>query len=49
MMYRNEGGLILISKNTKTKINRTLFLSVVLYGYETSSLRLRKEHRLSVE
>jgi hypothetical protein len=38
----------LISKNLKIKIYRTVILPVVLYGYETSSLTLREEHRLSV-
>jgi hypothetical protein len=30
------------------KINKTLILLVVLYGFETWSLTLRKEHRLRV-
>jgi hypothetical protein len=38
----------LISKNLKIKIYRTQFLPVVLYGFETWSLTLREEHRLSV-
>jgi hypothetical protein len=38
----------LLSKNIKIKINRTIILPVVLYGSETWSLILRKEHRLSV-
>ena len=33
-------------KNIKIKIHRTVFLSVVFYGYETWSLTLREEHRL---
>jgi hypothetical protein len=37
----------LLSKNLTIKIYRTI-LSVVLYGYETWSLTLRKEHRLRV-
>jgi hypothetical protein len=36
----------LLSKNLKIKISRTIILPVVLYGYETWSLTLRKEHRL---
>jgi hypothetical protein len=38
----------LLSKNTKIKIYRTIILPVVLYGCETWSLTLRKEHRLRV-
>ena len=36
----------LLSKNIKIKTYRTLILSFVLYGCETWSLTLRKEHRL---
>jgi len=38
----------LLSKNTKIKIHRTIVLPFVLYGHETWSLTLRKEHRLRV-
>jgi hypothetical protein len=38
----------LLSKNTKTKIYRTINLPVVLYGCETWSLTLREERRLRV-
>jgi hypothetical protein len=38
----------LISKNLKIKIYKTVILPVVLYGCETWSLTLRKEHRLRV-
>jgi len=38
----------LLSKNLKIKIYRTIILPVVLYGCETWSLTLRKEHRLRV-
>jgi hypothetical protein len=38
----------LLSKNTKIKIYRTIILHVVLYGCDTWSLTLRKEHRLRV-
>jgi hypothetical protein len=38
----------LISKNLKIKIYKTVILPVVLYGSETWSLTLRKEHRLRV-
>ena len=37
---------ILLSKNIKIKIYRTIILSVVLYGCETWSLTLREERRL---
>jgi hypothetical protein len=39
---------ILLSKNLKIKIHRTIILAVVLYGCETWSLTLREERRLSV-
>jgi hypothetical protein len=38
----------LLSRNVKVKIYRTIILPVVLYGHETWSLTLRKEHRLRV-
>jgi hypothetical protein len=38
----------LVSKGIKTKIYRTVILSVVLYGCETWSLTLREERRLGV-
>jgi hypothetical protein len=38
----------LLSKSTKIKIYRTIILPVILYGFETSSLTLREEHRLRV-
>jgi hypothetical protein len=38
----------LISKNLKIKIHKTVILPVVLYGCETWSITLRKEHRLKV-
>jgi hypothetical protein len=38
----------LLSKNIKIRIYRTIILPVVLYWCETSSLTLRKEHRLRV-
>ena len=37
---------ILLSKNLKIKIYRTIILPVVLYGYETWSFTLREEGRL---
>jgi hypothetical protein len=36
-------------ENIRTKIHRTVILLIVLYGCETWSLKLRREHRLSVE
>ena len=39
---------ILLSKNLKVKIYRTLNLPDVLYGCKTWSLTLREEHRLRV-
>jgi len=38
----------LLSKNLKIKIYRTIFLPVVLYGFETWSLTLRDECRTRV-
>jgi hypothetical protein len=37
-----------LSRNLKVKIYKTIILPVVLYGCETWSLTLRKEHRLRV-
>jgi hypothetical protein len=37
---------LLLSKNVKVKIYKTIILPVVLYGFETSSLTLREEYRL---
>jgi hypothetical protein len=38
----------LLSRNVKVKIYSTIILTVVLYGCETWSLELRKDHRLRV-
>jgi hypothetical protein len=38
----------LLSRNVKIKIYKTIILRVVLYGCETWSVTLRKEHRLRV-
>ena len=38
----------MLSKNTNSKIYRTIILPVVLYGCETGSPTLREEHRLRV-
>ena len=43
---QNLLSFILLSKNIKIKIYRTIILSVVLYGCETWSLTLREERRL---
>jgi hypothetical protein len=40
--------LVVISKNLKIKIYKTVILPVVLYGCETWFLTLREEHRLRV-
>jgi hypothetical protein len=38
----------LLPKNVKIRINKTIILPVVLYGCETWSLTLRREHKLRV-
>jgi hypothetical protein len=38
----------LLSRNLKTNIYRTIIFSIVLYGFESLSLTLRKERRLRV-
>jgi len=38
----------LLSKTVKIKIRRTIILPIVLYGYETWSLKLKEELRLRV-
>ena len=38
----------LLSKNLKIEVYRNIILPVVLYGYETWSLTLRKERKLRV-
>ena len=38
----------LLSKIIKIKIQRTVILSIILYGYENWSLTLKKEHMLRV-
>jgi hypothetical protein len=38
----------LLARNVKVKIYKTIILPVILYGCETWSLTLRKEHRLRV-
>jgi hypothetical protein len=38
----------LFSKNLKTKVNKSIILLVVLYGFHTSNLILREEYGLIV-
>jgi hypothetical protein len=38
----------LLSKNVKVRIYKAIILPEVLYGYETWSLTVRKEHKLRV-
>jgi len=45
---QNIWSFSFLSKNLKTNIYRTIILLVVLYGYETWSLILREECRLTV-
>ena len=40
--------LVLLSKDRKFKMGRTVILPVVLYGCETWSLAVREDHRLRV-
>jgi hypothetical protein len=49
--YRSVQNLLssrLLSRNIKIRIYNTIILHVVLYGCETWSLTLKKEHRLRV-
>jgi hypothetical protein len=39
---------VLLSKNLKIRIYRTIILPIVLYGCETCSLTLKEERRLRV-
>jgi hypothetical protein len=39
---------ILLSKIKKNRINKTIIVLLILYGYETWSVTLREEHRLRV-
>jgi len=47
-LLQNFLSCSLLSKNLKIKIYRNIILPLVLYAYETWSLTLREEHRLSV-
>ena len=46
VMYTRLLSSMLLSKNVKIKIYRTIILPVVLYGCETWSLKLREERKL---
>jgi hypothetical protein len=39
---------LLLSRNLKVRIYETIILCAVLYGYETCSLILKREHRMRV-
>jgi hypothetical protein len=45
---QNTSSSILLSKNIKIEIHRTVICILLLYGFETWSLALRKERRLKV-
>jgi hypothetical protein len=47
-LVQNILSFSLLSKNIKMQIYRTITLPLVLYGWDTSSLTLREEHRLRV-
>jgi hypothetical protein len=47
-MNRSKIFCLLLSKNLKIRIYKTIILPVVLYGCETWSLTLREEHGLRV-
>jgi hypothetical protein len=47
-LVKNLLSSILLHKIVKIKILRTVFLFIVLYGYENWSLTLKQEHMLSV-
>jgi hypothetical protein len=48
LSFVSESFVVLLSKNVKVKIHKTIILSVVLCGCETWSFTLREEHRLRV-
>jgi hypothetical protein len=41
-------SLCMLSKDVRIKINKTIILPLVLYGYETLSFTLKEEHKLRV-
>jgi hypothetical protein len=48
LLFSSESLICLISEDVRTKIHKTIILLVVLYGCETLSLTLMKEHKLRV-
>jgi hypothetical protein len=48
LLAQNLLSSLLLFKNIKIRIHKTIILPVVLYGCETWSLILREEHRLRV-
>ena len=46
--YRSHKLPVLLYKNLKIKIYRTIILPVVLYGCEILSLTLKEKHRIRV-
>jgi hypothetical protein len=47
-LVQNLMSSLLLSKNVKIRIYKTIILPVILYGCETWSLTLREEDRLKV-
>jgi hypothetical protein len=47
-LVQNLLSPLLLSKNVKVRICKTIILPVVLYGCETWSLTVREEHKLRV-
>jgi hypothetical protein len=47
-LVQNLLSSCLLSENLKIRLYKTIILPVILYGCETFSLTLRKEHRLRV-
>jgi hypothetical protein len=47
-MLKIQSSTLLLSKNIKIRIYKSIILPVVLYGCESWSLTLREEHRLTV-
>jgi hypothetical protein len=45
---QNLSSSIVLSKDMKIKIHRTVILPIILYGCETLSLTLREEHKQRV-
>jgi hypothetical protein len=45
-LFQNDLSSHFLSRNVKARIYKTIFLPVVLYGYEILYLTLREEYRL---